>query len=226
MTRNIDLRPKETRFSSKLVKEGEWRKVNEATSLPLKYMNEILDYMLSQTAPSTVSSISSDTGKAEEEIKAALEQLMEENKIRCRHFVMDGKDVSVYWVSSLIPFVDQASLVTSPFESPFDHQQVLERLSDQQLQQEKNWIQTKLRKVDDQNKNYQHLLKSTYSKEDEEKLMAQTQKWLNVVHEMLWDLVSILKKRGQDVTMDKLIKDLRIDPELVKWNADEEDFDV
>jgi hypothetical protein len=187
----------------------------------------LLEFLLGSESPLTLETIAESVGKPVSDVEVQLEELLSENAVRKRVFILeDGSSRSVFWPSSLIPFAEQQSpIITSPFSSPFDHQQVLERLSDLQLQQEKSWLQSKLRKINSEFENLQHLAKSKVDPEGEKELDNLAAKWLSASHEMLWNLLGKMKKMNGEMTMPKLLREMRIDPESVKWNEETEDFD-
>ena len=186
----------------------------------------LLEFLLNSTTPMTSEEIAEKVGRALEDVENELDDLLSKNNLRKRVFLgPDGSKKSVYWTSSLIPFVEHDPIISNPFDDPFDHQSVLERLSDQQLQQEKVWIQTKLRKINSEYENLQCLAKKKISEESEKKIDEVAKKWLDAIHDMLYDLLSKLKKMNSEMNMNKLLRELRIDPKVVKWNPENEDFD-
>ena len=185
----------------------------------------LFELLLSSDSPRTSNSLAEETGRGLEDIEQELERLLSENAIRKRVFPLgDGKSKAVYWSSSQITFTEQQPIITSPFSEPFSHQEALERLSDSQLQQEKSWLQTKLGKVDSDLKHMQYLAKVKIDEEKEAQLDELADKWMNAIHDMLWDLLSKAKKANSEMTMDRVLRELRIDPETVGWNKEEEDF--
>ncbi|KAH0795638.1 hypothetical protein GPJ56_000517 [Histomonas meleagridis] len=186
-------------------------------------MSSLLDFLLNCDSPMTVDGIVEKTSLPKEEIEKQLNQLLNDGSIRSRTFNRDPP-VSVFWPSSLIPFIEQNPIITNPFNSPFDHQEILERLTDSQLQHEKTWLQTKLRKLNSEFENLQHLAKTKITDEEEANLESLASKWMSAIHEMLWNLESKMKKMNPDINMTKLLNELRIDPKSVNWDPDEEDF--
>ncbi|EAY07196.1 hypothetical protein TVAG_050110 [Trichomonas vaginalis G3] len=187
----------------------------------------LLEFLIAQDEPLTTQIICEKYGKPEETILPEIEKLLSENQIHKRDFQdKDGKTVSVYWSARLIPFVESKPIVTSPFSDPFDHSKALERLNDAQLAQEKIWLQTHLRKLNSEYENLAHRSKHKFSPEDEKELDDVTIKWVNACQEMLYELKSKLRQKGTEMSMTDLIKNLQIDPRLVYWNPDEEDFET
>ena len=185
----------------------------------------MFDLLLATDSPRTAASLAKETNRPVSEIEEELAKLLSENAIRKRIFQLpDGKSESVYWSSTQITFSDEQPIITSPFTQPFDHQRALERLSDAQLQQEKSWLQTRLRKVDSELRHLQHMAKTKIDADGEARLDALSEKWMNAIHEMLWDLLSKAKQNNPEMTMAKMLRELRIEPETVGWNNDEEDF--
>ena len=187
----------------------------------------LLDLLLTVETPLTLPAIVEKYGHTEDETKEEIEKLLSQNFLRKREFKnKDGNIISVYWTPRLIPFADSKPIVTSPFPDPFDHEAVLERLSDQQISQEKVWLQTKMRKLNQEYENLLHRSKHSFSPEKEAELDEITKKWVNSCQEMLYELRSKLREKGQEMSMADLIKNLQIDPETVHWNREEEDFDT
>ena len=185
----------------------------------------LFDLLLAADSPRTAASLAKETNRPVSEIEEELAKLLSENTIRKRIFQLpDGKSESVYWSSTQITFSDEQPIITSPFTQPFDHQRALERLSDAQLQQEKSWLQTRLRKVDSELRHLQHMAKTKIDADGEARLDALSEKWMNAIHEMLWDLLSKAKQNNPEMTMSKMLRELRIEPETVGWNNVEEDF--
>ena len=188
--------------------------------------SKLLDLLLKSKEPKTLDIICEESGQTKEEVVAELDTLLSSNFIRKREFPSEnGETISVYWASHLIPFGDSKPIVTSPFPDPFDQTVALERLNDQQLQQEKLLLQTKLRKLNADLSNLMHRSKQNFQKEKEAELDEIIKKWVNACQEMLYELKSKLKQQGTEITMSSLIQNLRINPETVRWNVEEEDFD-
>ncbi|KAK8895839.1 hypothetical protein M9Y10_013724 [Tritrichomonas musculus] len=192
----------------------------------------LLSFFLNATSPLTLEDIVSQTGRDQSDVEKELNTLLEENSIRKRVVTTksnesDGNSQTkaIYWPSSIIPFISTEPIITSPFQLPFDHSKVLDRLTDQQLQQEKVWLQTKLRKVNAEFENLQHRANKKITEEEEKLLDSLTLKWLNATQEMLEDLVSKIKNTNPEMNMNRLLHELRIDPKTVKWNSEDECFD-
>ena len=146
----------------------------------------LVEFLLNCTSPLTLEDIASQVGRDQHEVEEELESLLRENSIRKRLIKLKSDDndtnvqyKSIYWTSSLIPFISHEPIITSPFQLPFEHYTVLERLTDQQLQQEKIWLQTKLRKINSEYENLLHRSKLKYTEEDEELLKKGHQKNFN-----------------------------------------------
>ena len=191
----------------------------------------LLDFLLNCSSPLTLEDIASQVGRDQSEVEEELNKLLQDNSIRKR-IIQTKSDLngqlqqrSIYWTSSLIPFISNDSIITSPFNSPFEHGTVLERLTDQQLQQEKIWLQTKLRKINSEYENLLHRSKKKITEEEENLLDSLKQKWLNATQEMLDDLLSKYKNFNSEITMKRLLQELKIDPKAVKWNDEDECFD-
>ncbi|OHT14022.1 hypothetical protein TRFO_15678 [Tritrichomonas foetus] len=185
----------------------------------------LLDFLLSCTSPLTLEDIAKQVGREIDDVEKELDNLISENNLRKRMINLpDGSSKSIYWASSLIPFIEQEPIITIPFAQPYDHRNVLERLTDQQLLQEKLRLQITLRKINSEYENLQHLAKINVSEESEKVIDDLTEKWMSAVHEMLYDMLSLMRKTNPEMNMDRLLKELRIDPVSVKWNAEDEDF--
>lgn len=194
----------------------------------------LLDFLLNAQSPLTLEDISKRVGRDQAEVEKDLEKLLQDNHLRKRIVTItvtldngtkEEQQRSIYWTSSLLPFVSSDPIITTPFKSPFDYGNLLERLTDQRLQQEKLLIQTKLRKL---NTEYENLLlrsKRKISDEDEQKLEDLTKQWLDASRQMLYDILSELKQRDSTFTMAKLLNMFHIDFDFIKWNAEEECFD-
>lgn len=195
------------------------------SEVPAIFLMSLFDLLLAADAPRTAASLATETGRDVTDIEQELSKLLSENAIRKRVFSLpDGGSEAVYWSSTQITFSEEQPIITSPFAQPFDHQRALERLSDSQLQQEKSWLQTRLRKIDSELKHMQHLAKMKIDDESESRLDALSDKWLTAIREMLWDLLAKAKKSNPEMTMEKMLRELRIENETVGWNNDEEDF--
>ena len=188
--------------------------------------SKLLELLLTVDEPLTFNAIVEKYEHSEEETKEELEKLLSQNFIRKREFpsTNEGETISIYWTPRLIPFADSKPIITSPFPEPFDHESALERLSDQQISQEKIWLQTKLRKLNQEYENLLHRSKHTFSPEKEQEIDDITQKWVNACQEMLYEMKRKLKEKGQEMSMTDLIKNLQIDPNTVHWDPEEEDF--
>lgn len=187
-------------------------------------MSSVLDFLIKSESPVALHLILEGVPMKEPEILNELDQLLSKGLVKCRSFQTEEGEKKVYWTPSTIPFIVQNPIITNPFSSPFDHQEVLQRLTDSQLQQEKTWLQTKLRKLNSEFENLQHLAKTKIDEQEEKNLDELTKKWMSAIHEMLWNLLSKTKNNNPDLTMDKLLKELRISPESVKWSENDEDF--
>lgn len=191
----------------------------------------LLDFLLSCKSPLTLEDIASQIGSDQSEVEVELQKLLEDNSVRKRVIKTSPdengtiQEKSVYWTSTLIPFVSNEPIITSPFNSPFEHSEVLERLTDQQLQQEKIWLQTKLRKVNAEYENLLHRSKKKFDEKEEKMLETLALSWLKASQEMLQDFLSNIKNFDSEMTMKVLLQKLGIDPKTVKWNAEEEWFD-
>jgi hypothetical protein len=184
----------------------------------------LLAYLLSCDSPLTVASIAEGTGRDADGVTSELSQLLAEGKLRARTFPDGGQEFTLYWPSSLISFVEETPIITSPFGSPFDHHKTLDRLSDAQLQQERQLLQTQYRKMNQEYERLQHLAKTKLDAAAEAELDAKTAKWKGASQDMLRDLLSMTKKMNRVATMTELLGQLRIRPEQVGWNEDEDDF--
>lgn len=187
-------------------------------------MSSLLDFLLRAESPVSHQHILDEFPMAATAITAELDQLLSKGLIKCRTLQTPDGEQRIYWTPSTIPFISQTPIITSPFSSPFDHQEVLQRLTDSQLQQEKTWLQTKLRKLNSEFENLQHLAKTKIDEQEEQNLDALTKKWMGAIHEMLWSLLSKMKGSNPDLTMDRLLRELRISPESVGWSESDEDF--
>lgn len=193
-------------------------------------MKNIKTYILSLNEPFLLKNVSETLDVGFDQIEAAIEELSEENLIRKRMIDNENQNekIYLYWTSRVIQFTnnDNCPLITSPFDGDFDHKKQLDKLTDQQISQEKIRLKTEIRKVR-QDIDYINLrAKKKFLKEDEEELEEVTKKWLNVCQDGLYELQKKLKERGQDMSMNDLIKKLRINPKTVKWNEDDEDFET
>lgn len=186
----------------------------------------LLEFLLSQDEPLTKEAICEKFGQPVDVVDPQLDKLLADGNIKTRDFNIDGKTVSIFWTPRLIPYTETKPIVTSPFPVPFDHAKALERLNDSQLSQEKVWLQTHLRKLNSEYENLLHRSKHKFSASDEKELDDVTIKWATTCQEMLYELKSKLHNQGTDITMTNLIKNLQIDPKLVYWNPDEEDFET
>jgi hypothetical protein len=184
----------------------------------------LLAYLLSRDSPLTAASIAEGTGRDADAVKSELSQLLADCKLRERAFADGDQEVTVYWPSSLISFVEEAPIITSPFGSPFEHHKTLERLSDAQLQHERQLLQTQYRKMNQEYERLQHLAKTKLDAAAEAELDAKTAKWKSASRDMLRDLLSMTKKMNRVATMTELLNQLRIRPEQVGWNEDEDEF--
>ena len=181
---------------------------------------------MSLDEPISFSGIVEKYGHSPEETREEIEKLMSQNFLRKRQFpTEEGEMIEIFWTPRLIPFVDSKPIITSPFPDPFNHQAALDRLSDQQISQEKMWLQTKLRKLNQEYENLLHRAKHTFSPEKEKEIDDITNKWVVACQEMLYELKSKLRQNGTEITMQELIKNLQIDPQTVHWDPDEEDFE-
>jgi hypothetical protein len=186
----------------------------------------LLSFLLGCDSPLTLSDIAANTGRSETDLEPELSKLLSENKLRKRPFLTPGGLISVYWTPSLIPFIEENPIITNPFGSPFDHQQTLDRLSDSQLQQERTWLQTKFRSVNQEFERLQHSSKIKLDSRSEAELEEKTGKWKAANQEMLRDMLAMTKKVNSGMTMVRLLEDLRIPADLVGWNEEDEDFDA
>jgi hypothetical protein len=62
-------------------------------------------------------SIAANTGREENDVEMELNQLLSENNLQKRAFMAGGKAISVYWPSSIIPFIEENPIITSLFGS-------------------------------------------------------------------------------------------------------------
>lgn len=185
----------------------------------------LFDFMLTVDEPLTAASIAEAYGHPLDEVEAGLETLLAENSIRKRVFKSkDGSDVAIFWSPRIIPYADQTPIITSPFSDPYDHKQTMERLNDQQITQEKIWLQTKIRKLKSEYENLTHRSRHKFTQKDEDELDDVIKRWVTVCQDSLTDLRNKLRDNGTNMTMNDLIKNLQIDPELVHWDPEEEDF--
>ena len=184
----------------------------------------LLSVFMSSDSPLTAPQIASNCGLTSDHVEECLQELIRANSVHTRSFFRDGETKSVYWSSYQIPITERQPMTTSPFSEPFDHRSAVERLSDAQIQQEKTWLQNRLRKVNADLENLQYRSKLKIDEESEQKLDELADQWMSANHEMLWDLLSLAKKNNPYMTMDRLLMELRIQPETVGWDKDEEDF--
>jgi hypothetical protein len=184
----------------------------------------LLTHLLGCDAPATLASIASSTGRPESEVEPDLAALLSAGKLRMRAFATPGGPVAFYWPCSLIPFRDESPIITSPFGSPFDHRGCLDRLSDAQLQQERAWLQAKYRSVNQEYERLQHAARIRVDRAAEADLDARTAKWAAANQEMLRDMLALTRRLNAAMTMARLLQDLRIRPETVGWNDEDEDF--
>jgi hypothetical protein len=181
----------------------------------------ILAHLLSSDSPLTAASVAEGTGRGADDVASELSQLLADGKLRARTF---DDEFTVYWPSSLISFAEEAPAITSPFGAPFDHRRTLERLSDAQLQRERQLLQTQYRKMNQEYERLQHLAKTKLDAAAEAELDAKTAKWKGASQDMLRDLLAATRKMNRVATMTELLSQLRIRPEQVGWNEDEDDF--
>ena len=185
----------------------------------------LLDLLLTKDYPITYEKLSKEYIKNDIDIE--LNKLLNENNIHKRDFKLsNNKITSVYWTSRIIPFYNPQSIITSPFSEPFSHQIALERLNDSQLQQEKIWLQANLRKINTEYENLTHRAKIKFSEETENELDEICRRWATACQEMIQEIKSILKKKGTELSIQQILKNLSIDPKNVYWNEQEEEFEL
>lgn len=189
-------------------------------------MNDvILDFVITAETPLTVGMVSEKTGMDQKIVEEQLEKLVKENQLHKREFFLEkGIIRPVYWTSNVIPFSYQDPIVTSPFSQPFNYKDTNIRLTDAQLEQEKVWLQQHLRKVSSELENLKHLSAMKITEEEENKLDELKKKWINVSQELLEALLKKIRFNNPNVTMNQLLQQNKIDPELVRWNSEDEEF--
>ena len=185
----------------------------------------IMDYILKAEIPVTIEHLMEKLSLDQNVVEEELERLTAANQLHKRSFsCSDGVSKSVYWASNIITFSNQESVITTPFTPPFDYNEASERLTDAQLAQEKAWLQNRLRKLNSEYENTKHLSSITINPDDETKLETLTKKWLASSQELLEALHKKLQESNPDLTMNRLIQQNKIDPNLIKWDPEQEQF--